>query len=95
MKTLTMTAAAVLALATVAPAMAQATNPDTAPTRPARRLAIGRPGPNQPDGGSPGYQANTYVRRPSSRTPTDVGNMQFPDPSETPAGSLPAVPVGR
>ena len=93
MKMLNLAVAAVLALAAAAPAMAQGSTAYPAPN--ARRFTVGRPAPDQPSGGSPGYQANTYVRRPSSRTPTDVGNMAFPDPSETPAGRLPAVSVGR
>ena len=83
-------AAAALVLAAV-PAAAQTSTSQAATKRaPARTRYV-----NNPSGGSPGYQENTYGRLPSPRTPTDVGNMAFPDPSQTPAGDLRSVPVGR
>ena len=98
--------AAAAAFALVAPALAQPTdvgnmaypNPAGTPAGNFNRSAAGgRDVGNMQERapGRPGYQTNTYVRRPSSRTPTDVGNMAFPDPSFTPAGNLPPVSVGR
>ena len=107
MRKLTLVAAAALVLASAAPAMAQPTDvgnmayPNPSQT-PAGRVGGSAPGgrdvgnmQERVPGSRAGYQTNTYNRRPSSRTPTDVGNMAFPDPSFTPAGNLPPVPVGR
>ena len=98
--------AAVAAVVLAAPAVAQPTdvgnmaypNPANTPAGSFNRGAVGGRDVGNMQLRTPdraGYQTNTYVRRPSSRTPTDVGNMAFPDPSLTPAGNLPPVPVGR
>ena len=98
MKRYVLVAAAAFAL--VAPAVAQPSDTGSAGTggRPGF-FARGRsatPGQNGlPGPGVTGGQSGAYVRRPSSLTPTDVGNMAFPDPSQTPAGNLAPVPVGR
>ena len=104
--TLTLAAAAVLAVVAGSPVMAQPSdvgnmqypNPSQTPAGnfarpPVGGRDVGNMQERQP--GRAGYQSNTYVRRPSSRTPTDVGNMAFPDPSTSPAGNLPPVAVGR
>ena len=83
--------AAATALLLATPVLAQQTGSVSGPSNRGRDFGQGQ----QPPGGQAGYQANTYVRRPSRLTPTDVGNMAFPDPSLTPAGNLPPVPVGR
>lgn len=106
MKILTMAAAAALALATV-PAMAQPSDvgnmayPNAA-QRPSGSLARTPVGgrdvgsaAERPTGGRAGYTTGSYGRRPAGRTPSDVGNMAFPDPASTPAGNLPAVPATR
>ena len=105
MKISTLAAAAALGLAAV-PAVAQPSdvgnmaypNPSQTPAgnfgrSPAGGRDVGNMQERTP--GRAGYQSNSYARRPSSRTPTDVGNMAFPDASQSPAGNLPAVPVTR